>query len=283
MPPRSNPTARQARLGTELRKLREAAGMSAREAGGLLGGGAAQISHIEAGRWGVSAERVRRLATYYKADNARLIDELCTMADERVRGWWEKYRGILTPGFLDVSELEYHARGLHLFQTNYVPGIFQIEEYARALFGSGVPPLPERELNARVEHRMQRRDIYSRKTPPETVAIVHEAALRMCYGSRGVQRAQLKFLAEAAEWPSVTLRVVPFGIEHLVGTAQSMLYALGPIPELDTVQIDNAFRGGLISANALLSMYAKLFHVLAETALSGDDSKKYIQQMIQET
>ncbi|WP_245608023.1 helix-turn-helix domain-containing protein [Streptomyces hokutonensis] len=59
MPPRSSPTVRQARLGAELRKLREAAGMAAREAGAFLGGNQAQISHIEAGRWGVSAEAGR--------------------------------------------------------------------------------------------------------------------------------------------------------------------------------------------------------------------------------
>ncbi|MEU1374310.1 helix-turn-helix transcriptional regulator [Streptomyces triculaminicus] len=282
MPPRSNPTARQARLGTELRKLREAAGMSAREAGALLGGGAAQISHIEAGRWGVSSERVRRLAAYYKAANGELIAELCAMADERVRGWWEAYRGVLTPGFLDVSELEHHARALRMFQATYVPGIFQTERYARALFGNAVPSWPEPELDARVQHRIRRRLIYDRKAPPHTTAIIHEAALRMRYGTRAVQRAQLEFLAEVVEWPSVTLRVIPFDTDNLTGTAQSMLYATGPLPELDTVQVDNAFGGGFISANALLSVYGTIFDTLTETALTVDESKKFIYRLIQE-
>ncbi|MEU8583854.1 helix-turn-helix domain-containing protein [Streptomyces abikoensis] len=282
MPPRSNPTARQARLGAELRKLREAAGLSAREAGALLGGGAAQISHIEAGRWGVSADRIRQLASYYKASNVRLINELCAMTDERVRGWWEQYRGLLTPGFLDVSELEHHARALHLLQITYVPGIFQTEDYARALFEGSIPPLPEASVRARTEHRIRRRVIYERTSPPETLAVIHEAALRMRYASSAVQRDQLRFLAEVAEWPSVTLLVVPFDMDNLVGTAQSMLYAVGPIPELDTVQIDNAFRGGFVTANALLSMYNTMFHTLADKALSPDDSRKFIHRLVQE-
>ncbi|GAA0430566.1 helix-turn-helix domain-containing protein [Streptomyces luteireticuli] len=239
MPPRSNPTARQARLGAELRKLREACGMSASEAGALLGGGTAQISHIEAGRWGVSAERVRRLAVFYQAADEQLIDELCAMAEERLRGWWAKYRGILARGFLDVSELEHHAYAIRLLQITHAPGIFQTEDYARALFSSAQPSLQEKDLVARVEHRIARRAVYERPTPPPTTAIVHEAALRMRYGSREVQRRQLEFLCEAANWPAVTLRVVPFDTDNLIGSAQSVLYIAGPVPELDTVQMDH--------------------------------------------
>ncbi|GHF56701.1 transcriptional regulator [Streptomyces mashuensis] len=283
MPPRSNPTARQARLGTELRKLREAAGMSAREAGAMLGGGAAQISHIEAGRWGVSEDRVRRLASMYKCGNEALIDALCAMTREhRGQHWWDEYRGILSPGFLDISELEHHARALRLFQTTYVPGIFQTEEYARALFGGSIPSLPDEQLNARVEHRVRRRWIYEREQPPETVAIVHEAALRMRYGSRAVQQRQLRFLSDVAEWPTVTLRVIPFDMDNLIGTVQSMLYAEGPVPELDTVQMDNAFRGTFVSADALLSMYRSMFDVLVSSALSETESREFLHRAVQE-
>ncbi len=82
MPARDNPTARQARLGAELRKLREAAGKTAREAAGLLSTDQAKISHIESGRIGVSVERLTRLATFYSCDDAALIDSLCAIATE---------------------------------------------------------------------------------------------------------------------------------------------------------------------------------------------------------
>ncbi|KPC83896.1 DNA-binding protein, partial [Streptomyces sp. NRRL WC-3753] len=83
MPPRDNPTARQIRLGVELRKLRERAGRTAREAGGLLSTDAARISNIEAGRLGISEERIRRLTTFYQCDNEPLINALCEIAAER--------------------------------------------------------------------------------------------------------------------------------------------------------------------------------------------------------
>ncbi|MGO4418875.1 helix-turn-helix domain-containing protein, partial [Streptomyces sp. MCAF7] len=77
MPARSNPTVRQARLGAELRKLREAAGLPARAAAEMIGGNQAKISHVESGRWGVSAQRVRRLAAFYSAADEKLVDALC--------------------------------------------------------------------------------------------------------------------------------------------------------------------------------------------------------------
>ncbi|MBB5117531.1 hypothetical protein FHS36_000937 [Streptomyces eurocidicus] len=256
--------------------------MPAGEAGALIGGGAAGIGHIEAGRWGVSAERVRRLAAHYRAGDERLVGALCAMAEERGRGWWEEFRGVLSPGFLDVSELEHHATALRLMQLTHVPGIFQTEEYARVVFGSARPRLPERELCARVAHRVGRRRVFARTPAPETEVVVHEAALRMRYGGRAVQRAQLEFLTEAAGWPHVTLRVIPFDVDGLIGTAQSMLYAVGPLPELDTVQIDSAFGGGFVDAYALVAMYRELFDSLAGIALRPEESRKLVHHVAQE-
>src|ERR671919_1087516 len=109
MPPRSQPTARQVRLGTELRRLREAAGTTAREVAGFLGSTSAQMSQMEAGIAGVSEERVRRLAAHYRCADVALIDALVEMATDRTRGWWEAYRDRLPPVFLDLAELQHHA------------------------------------------------------------------------------------------------------------------------------------------------------------------------------
>ena len=110
MPPRENPTARQVRLGVELRKLRERAGRTAREAAAMLGTDQGKISHIESGRIGVSEERIRRLAAFYECTDEALLSALCAMARER-RGqfWWDEYRGKLAPRYLDIAELEHHA------------------------------------------------------------------------------------------------------------------------------------------------------------------------------
>lgn len=93
MAPRSHPTARQVRLGAELRRLREASGLKAREVAAFLNSTSAQMSQMEAGIASVSAERIRRLAAHYGCTDGQLIDALAGMAGERTRGWWDEYRG----------------------------------------------------------------------------------------------------------------------------------------------------------------------------------------------
>lgn len=281
MPPRSYPTARQKRLGAELRKLRERAGMSGSEAAAFLGGERAQISHIESGRYGVSDQRVRRLAAHYSAGDKHLVDALASMAEERTKGWWDDYRGILSPGFLDLAELEHRATYIRAIQMLNIPGIFQTEAYARDLIRSGVADLPTAELNARVEHRARRRDIFDRPTPTSFEAFIHEAALRMRYCGTDMMREQLNFLHEASTWPSVTIRVIPFAAQ-ITGSAHSMLYAGASIPALDTVQIDSAFDAGFLDAEAQLARYRELLDSIESISLDPEQSAQFIQLIAHE-
>jgi transcriptional regulator with XRE-family HTH domain len=270
------------RLGAELRKLREAAGMSARDAGELLGGNQAQISHIESGRWGVSAERVRRLASFYSASDKELTDALCAMAEERGKGWWEEYRGVLPPDFLNVAELEHHATRLRYAQALTIPGILQTEDYAGSIFRQVIPELPDQEIEARVQHRLRRRGVLTRESPTPTEAIVHEAALRMRYGGPKVARTQLRFLLEATEWPSVTVRVILFTTNALIGSAQAMLHASGPLRQLDTVQLDGSFGGAFLDASAQLDKYRAIYRSLEGIALDVTKSRETINRIAQE-
>ncbi|MEV0279437.1 helix-turn-helix transcriptional regulator [Streptomyces sp. NPDC050610] len=281
MPPRSYPTARQKRLGAELRKMRERAGLSGSQVGAFLGGERAQVSHLESGRYGVSAERVRRLAAHYSATDKRLVDALADMAEERGKGWWEEYRGVLSPGFMDVAELEHHATHMRVIQMLYIPGILQTESYARQLMQSGISELPVAELNTRVEHRLRRRAIFDRPQPPKFDVLIHEAALRMRYCTPDVMRAQLDFLLDAAQWPSVTVRVIPFDAQ-VTASVHSVLYAGASVPALDTVQIDGAFDGGFLDAEAQLAKYRTLLDSVEGIALGADESRKFIQHIAQE-
>lgn len=282
MPPRISPTARQQRLGSELRKLREHVGMSGTEAAAFLGGERAQISHIESGRYGVSAERVRRLAANYSASDVKLVDALAAMAEERGKGWWEEYRGVLPTIFLDVSEAEYHATRLHSFQVANLPGLFQTEEYIRATFATGVPDLPPSELEARVSHRMQRRALLDRDAAPPFEAIIHEAALRMRFGSRSTARAQLAHMLELSERPTITVRVVTFDADAFSGIAYPMLYLTGPVPQLDTVHLDATHGGVFLDAASHLANYRTLFGKAERASLGLTDSRDFIHRVRKE-
>lgn len=283
MPPRDNPTARQARLGGELRKLRDSAGKTAREAAGLISTDQAKISHMEAGRIGISEERIRKLAAFYACDDAALIESLCAIAREhRGQYWWDEYRGILTPGFLDIAELEHHAKHMTCLQPATAPGILQTEPYARALFAGVLPRLPDDELQARVEHRMRRQAIFDREDPPAFEVRIHEAALRMRIGGRAVARDQLEHLLEASERPKVTLRVIPFTNEDFIEVTQTALYAGGPVPQLDTVHIDAPFGGRFMDAAAELNRYRMLLDFAERASLGPDESRSFIHHIARE-
>ncbi|MFG2887275.1 helix-turn-helix transcriptional regulator [Streptomyces sp. NPDC048297] len=279
---RKEPTARQLRLGVELRKLREAAGLKGREAAARLGTDSAQMSQIEFGTAGVSGERVRRLAAHYACEDVELIEALVTMATDRTCGWWEEYRGSLPNSFLDLSELEHHASHRWDVDFLHVPGLLQTRDYARALFSYVNPGFPEPELECRVEHRMRRRAIIERPDPIPYDAVIHEAALRIRVGERAAARAQLARILELSEAEHVTVRVVPFDLDGFAGAGSAMVYANGPVPELDTVVRDGPHGTVFIDAEAQLGQFRTLFHRVEAVSFGPERSRDFIHQLTKE-
>lgn len=279
---RQQPTARQMRLGLELRKLREAAGLKAREAAALLGADSVQMSQIESGISGVSEERIRRLAAHYSCSNEELITALVAMATDRTRGWWEEYRGHLPTQFLDLSELEQHARYRLDVDFLHVPGLLQTEEYSRALFSYVNPEFPEDEVERWVEHRMRRKVIIERADPVSYEAVIHEGALRIRVGDRAAARKQLSRVLDIAEVDHVSVRVIPFDLDDFGGAGSVMVYAGGTVPELDTVVRDGPNGPVFIDAEAQLNRYRTLFRRVEAVSLDPERSRDFIYRLARE-
>ncbi len=282
MPRRRQPTARQVRLGTELRKLREAAGLKAREAAVLLGADSVQMSQIEFGVAGVSEGRVRRLAAHYSCTDEELIAALVAMATGRTRGWWEEYRGLLPTPFLDLSELEHHAKFRWDVDFLYVPGLLQTEDYARAVFSYRVPELPDNELDLRVLHRMRRKVIIEGSALLPYEAVIHEAALRIRVGDRAASRAQLGQILELSEADHITVRIIPFDLDGFAGAASAMGYAGGAVPRLDTVVRDAPHGAGFIDSEAQLGAFRTLFRKVEDVSLVPERSRDFIHRLAKE-
>ncbi|WP_030898891.1 helix-turn-helix domain-containing protein [Streptomyces sp. NRRL F-5126] len=282
MPPRPQPTARQVRLGAELRKLREAAGLKAREAAALLGSNSVQMSHIESGTAGVSAERVRRLAAHYSCADDELISALVAMATERTRGWWDEYRYLLPQSFLNLSELEHHADYRWDVEFLHVPGLMQTEDYALALFSFVNPELPRSDVERWAEHRMRRRVIIERPDPIPYETVIHEAALRIRVGDRAATRAQLNRVLELSEADHITVRVIPFDLDGFAGAGSAMVYAGGRVPKLDTVVRDGPNEPRFVDAEAQLARYRTLFRRVEAASLDPGRSRDLILRMAKE-
>jgi transcriptional regulator with XRE-family HTH domain len=266
-------------VGRELRRLREAAGLTAREAAGLLDASSVMMSQIESGVAGVSEARVRRLAAHYGCVDTELIDALVAMATDRTRGWWEEYRGVLPESFLDLSELEHHATSRRDVDIIHVPGPLQTEDYARAVFSYMVPELSESELEPRVAHRMKRRAIFERADPVPYEAVIHEAALRIRVGDRKAARTQLAQILELSGARLASVRVIPFDRDNFAGAGGAMVYAGGTVPRLDTVVRDAPHGTALVDSEAQLDRFRTLFRKIERTSLGAEQSREFIHRL----
>ncbi|MFC3573262.1 helix-turn-helix transcriptional regulator [Streptomyces yaanensis] len=279
---RSNPTGRQLRLGAELRKLRERAGLTSTQAGQLMGIKQTQISNVEAGRAGVSPERVRTLACHYDCGDKTLVEALSDMATERTRGWWEEYREILPAVLLDLAEVEHHATALRTAVTVHIPGLFQTTDYAREIFRQDVPEMSPPDIEHRVSFRIKRQAVLYRDSPTPQQAIIHEAALRMQFGGRTVTRAQLKHLLDLSERDHIALHVIPFDAGAFPGSGQSIYYCRGPVAQLDTVNLDQSHGPVFLDSEAQLDKYRVLLDRMESTALSPTESRDFIHKAVQD-
>lgn len=280
MAPRHHPSIRQRRFGAELRRLREAAGMAAPVAATRLGVDRTMISNIESGRFGISEERLRRLASIYECNDPDLIDALASMTGGRPKGWWDEFRGKIPPDFLDVAELECHATSLRTLQTAHIPGIFQTEDHARALFDLFVPALPRLEVELRVAQRLGRHGIVANDRRTPYLGYVHEAALRMRIGGRHVAKAQLNHLLKESERDNVQLLVIPFTAEGFPMAGDTVMYASASNPHLDTVQVDSPIGAVFFDSPTHLANFRTRLDLVEQVTLNPSKSRDLILDII---
>ncbi|MET8773294.1 Scr1 family TA system antitoxin-like transcriptional regulator, partial [Streptomyces sp. NPDC004658] len=272
----------QRRLGVELRRIRERAGLSLAVAAAELGTDRTSISNIELGRFGVSGERVRTWAAHYGCADAEYVEALAAMAEDRKKGWWDAYRDVLSANAVDLSELEHHAAALRSVQIMHMPGLLQTEDYARAVFAQAVPALTDVGLRRQLSLRLKRRDVLDRPSPPTCTFLIHEAALRLEFGGRTVARAQLSHLLKESERDNVTIRVIPFAIGGFPNAGNSTLYVCGPVPQLDTVQTDTPYGPAFVDAETRLANFRAVLERTEERSLDAVRSRDFIHDMAQQ-
>lgn len=283
MPPRMTTTVRQQRLGAELRKLRERAGLATRAAGQRLGVDPARISNIEAGRFGVSAERVRNFALGYDCPDDAYVQALAAMTASRGRNWWDDYRETLPSVLLDLAEMEHHATALRTAQFTHLPGLLQTIDYARLVFQQNVPALSPPQVEHRLSHRVKRQEVLYRSAPVPYLAIIHEAALRMRFGGGQLMRAQLQHILNMSEREGVSVRVLPFTAGIFPGAGQTVVFAHGTVHQLDTVQLDTEHGSVFLSADAQLEKYRTIMERLASLSLEETESRDLVRAIIDES
>jgi len=221
-----SPTVRRKRLGTELRRLREQAGLTCESVGQRLDCSGTRISRIETGRISVRPGDVRELLEVYGVTGDR-ADALVELAREaRRKGWWHRF-GPVMPSWLEpYLGLEAEAARLRDFQSMVLPGLVQTEDYTRAILRAAPGAGAGGDIEQQVALRMERQAVLDGAAPPELRLVLSESALRVQVGGPGVMRAQLRKLSEVAGHGQVTLQVLPAG-------AAAHVQAVSPFTILD--------------------------------------------------
>ncbi|WP_433474249.1 helix-turn-helix domain-containing protein [Spirillospora sp. CA-142024] len=201
-------------LGKRLRELREAARLSRRDAGRAIDGSESKITRLELGRTRVRSGEVARLLDRYGADAAERTTLLALAEQSGARAWWYDDGDIVPSWVRDYLSAEQAARLVRTFEAQFVPGLLQTEDYARALIRRAGP---DPETERRVEFRMRRQYVLRRRPRPLNLwIVVDEAALWRPIGSPETMRGQIRHIAEMCRRPNVTVQVAPFGVSGRV-------------------------------------------------------------------
>ena len=272
-------------LGHQLRRLREAAGVTPEQAGHEIRASRAKISRMENGRVGFKARDVADLLTLYGVTGEQTRAEMLQLAQRAsTPGWWVAYSDILPGWFEAYLGLEAAASLIRTFELQFVHGLFQTEDYARAVIMLGHQAAPAWEIDNRVSLRIKRQDLLTGADPPKLWSVIDETALRRPVGGPEVMRSQLHHLAEIAQLPQVTLQVVPFrhgGHAGAGGPFTILRFAQPDLP--DVVYIEHLTSALYMQARTDVDHYLHVMSHLSADALTPAATARFIKQIISQT
>ncbi|KPM57114.1 transcriptional regulator [Frankia sp. CcI49] len=209
--PGGGPTVRRILLGSQLRRLREEKGISREDAGYHIRASESKISRMELGRVSFKGRDVEDLLTLYGVTDEDEREPLLTLVREANRpGWWHGYGDVLPNWFQPYIGLEEAAQLIRTYELQFIPGLLQSEEYARAVITQGSAGDPQDVIERRVSVRMNRQKILYREHPLRLWVVIDEAALCRPIGGPKVMRRQLEHLITMCALPNLTLQVMPF-------------------------------------------------------------------------
>ncbi|OLT10703.1 transcriptional regulator [Pseudonocardia sp. CNS-139] len=205
------PTVLRIVIGTQLRRWREANGISREAAGDVIRASHAKISRLELGRVGFKVRDIVDLLDLYGInDESERAEFLQLVEQANARGWWHQHAPVLPAWFEMYLGLEQSARVIRTYQVQFVPGLLQTEDYARNVILVGHQAESADEIDRRVNLRMTRQKMLHEPGAPQLWAVIDEAALSRPFGAPHVMKAQLEHLLEMSELPNVTVQVLPF-------------------------------------------------------------------------
>lgn len=280
-PAGSGPTARRMVLGSQLRRLREAKGISREDAGYAIRGSGSKISRVELGRVSFKERDVADLLTLYGVTDQSDRDIFLALVRESNQpGWWQRYNDLMPHWFQDFVGLEESASRIQTYEVQFIPGLLQTEDYARAVMLRGRPDAPPEEIDRRVNLRMQRQRLLASPQAPRLWAVIEEACIHRQMGGRKVLRDQLEHLLDLTKMSNISLQILPF---ELGGSAAETPFTLLRFaePELpDIVYLEHLCGALYLDKTDEVEVYNKAAHRLVVEAETPEQTRRTISKVL---
>jgi transcriptional regulator with XRE-family HTH domain len=280
----SRPTVRRRIVGAQLRRLRETSGVPRQKAGAAIGIGDVRLARIESGRAGLEEDDVVRLLELYGINGETERDALLALAREANRpGWLQAYSSAVPAWFRPYVDLEEAAQVIRTYEVQFIPGLLQTEDYARAVISHGLAEPPADEVDRRVELRLRRQQILAEPNPTRLWAVIDEAALWRPIGGSDVTRAQLRALLDAARLQHITVQVMPFRVGGHAGEAGAFTILRFPEPELHDIAYLEQLTGAMyLEKDDDMDHYGAAMERLCVQSASPEESMDLISKIIRE-
>jgi transcriptional regulator with XRE-family HTH domain len=283
MPEKPEPVLLRMLVGGELRRLREAAGISAEKAGYEIRGSRSKIARMETGRVGFKLRDIEDLLALYGVDERQREKVLALARRSQEPEWWRQYHDILPDWFETYLGLESTATSIRSFDMEFVPGLFQTEAYARAVARLGHQAAPAQEIERRVGLRLKRQELLARRQPPRMWTVMDEAVLRRPVGGASVMRTQLGRLVEVAQLPYVTLQVMPFARgAHAAASGSFSILRFEERDLPDVVYMEQLTSAVYLDQRPDVEHYVEVIDQLSVEALTPADTIRFIEQVTRE-
>jgi transcriptional regulator with XRE-family HTH domain len=291
VPPAPSPMVRRRRLGAELRRLREAAGLTGDQVVARIGwASASKLSRLENGRSRPDLGDVLDLLDLYEVTGAARDDLIAITRDAgNTRGWLRSYP-VMTQRQRGYAELEAGCAEIFEYGPAIIPGLLQVPEYTRLRLFSSRPllapdddeTLAREEIETEIAARGSRQATLSREDPPRYEAVLEEGALGPRGGPADVMTVQLHRLLRLGESPTITIRVLPHGVSlanWFVPETAFSIYRFADPDDPDTVAVETLAADMILADEPTLTRYRRVAEWLRAAALPPDDSLAIIAEV----
>jgi transcriptional regulator with XRE-family HTH domain len=277
---RRSPTIRRRRLGAELRRHREAAGITIDVVADRLGCSPSKVSRIETGHSGARPRDVQDILDIYGVPESVTAELVRIAREAKQKGWWQPFSTVLNSAYVG---LEAAARSIKTYEQQVVPGLLQSEEYAIAMIRAARLGDSDAEIEQRVHVRMARQSLLTQDDPIDLRVVLDEAVLSRPVGGDEVMRDQLMRLIAAAHRPNVVIQVLPFAAGPHAGMDGTFaILEFEEDEDADVVFAENATGGLFLEKAEELRKYRSVFETIRGTALDPEDSIEMIEMLVEE-